>query len=402
MKKRLILYVAAMTVMFSIFTYCPISAANPYVKVVLGERQLELSQSAMIVEGRTLVPLRGVFEAMGADVDFKAPKGIVIERGMMSVYTEIGSDKLSIGGIDILLDVPSQLIDGATYVPLRAITESLGADVDWVEELRTVIITEAGKEKCPDPEIILYSEHGDTVLAPISKAKDYENYGWFLEKQVTMYSLDGRTIEVPESEVSENKTVGWYTSPPLRLYSYDGRYTFCSQEDVAAYEAVGWFTYDGFLENTEYFLSRNLRNQSYYNGYKYIENIVKNFDDSGLDKTKIEEIRIDYINSWRDAIDATIAIVEYEVVTNYEGRKQANITLMNLSKNPVNSFELKFSCRDEYGALTTDSDKHDGTITGWSKKANIPGYSKKSFGWVLANNSKTVSVSDFELTNVNE
>ncbi len=402
MKKRLILLIAAMTVMFSIFNICPVSAANPYVKVVLGERQKELPKSAMIVDGRTLVPLRGVFEAMGADVDFRQPDTIVIRRGQMTLNMQIGTPKISIGGIEISIDVPSRLIDGATYVPLRAVTETLGADVDWVEELRTVIITESGNEKCEDPEIILYSEHGDSVFVPISKAADYLNYGWFLEKQVTMYSLDGRTIEVSESEVSENKTVGWYTSPPVRLYSYDGRYTFCSEEDVAENEAVGWFTYDGFLQNTESFLSRNIRNGTYYDGYKYIENIVKNFDDAGLDKTKIEDMRIDYMNDWRDEIDATIAIVESEVVTNYEGRKQANITLMNLSKNPVNSFELKFSCRDANGALTTDSDKHDGTITGWSKKANIPGYSKKSFGWVLANNSKTVFVSDFELSNVNE
>ena len=130
--------------------------------------------------------------------------------------------------------------------------------------------------------------------------------------------------------------------------------------------------------------------------------IEKNFKDEGIDAAKIEDLRVDYILRWRKAIDATIAIVEYEVVTNYEGRRQANITLMNLSEKPINSFELKFSCRDGNGKLTTDSADHDGTITGWSKKANIAGYSKRTFGWVLANNSQTAYISDFEIKNVNE
>lgn len=401
MKKRLISIAAAAAVAFSIMT-SPVSAASPFVKVVVGDAEIPLSAHARIVNGRTLVPLRGVFEALGADVNYEAPGKIFVQRNETEVSLEIGSAEMAVNGSAIALDEPARLIGGSTFVPLRAVTEALGGEVEWLDELKTVIITEKGKQPAEDPKITLYSENGDTVSVPVSKAAEYENYGWYLEKRVKMYSLDGRECEVPESEVEENKTVGWYTSKPVRMYSYKGDYTFCSEEDVKAYQSVGWFLYDDFVENTNAFLTKSIATGLYYSGYRYIENIEKNFNDNGLDASKVEDIRIDYIKRWRKAIDATIAIVEYEVVTNYEDRRQANITLMNLSEKPINSFELKFSCRDGNGKLTTDSADHDGTITGWSKKANIAGYSKRTFGWVLVNNSQTAYISDFEIKNVNE
>lgn len=401
MKKKLISFAAAAAIAFSIITPS-VFAASPFVKVVVGGGEIPLASHARIQGGRTLVPLRGVFEALGADVGFQAPGTITVKRGETDVSLELGSAEMSVNGAASPLDVPAQLIGDSTFVPLRAVTEALGGEVRWIDELKTVIITEEGKTPAEDPEITLYSENGDKVSVPVSKAQEYLNYGWYLEKRVKMYSIDGRESEVPESEVEENKTVGWYTSKPVRMYSYKGDYTFCSDEDVAAYQSVGWFLYDDFVENTGAFLNKSLATGLYYSGYKYVENIEKNFKDGGLDTSKVEDMRIDYVKRWRKAIDATIAIVEYEVVTNYEGRRQANITLMNLSEKPINSFELKFSCRDENGKLTTDSSDHDGTITGWSKKANIQGYSKRTFGWVLSNNSKTAYISDFELKKVNE
>lgn len=401
MKNKLISLAAAAAVAFSIMT-SPVSAASPFVKVVVGDAEIPLSAHARIADGRTLVPLRGVFEALGADVDFEAPGKIFVRRGETEVSLEIGSSEMVVNGSATALDVSARLIGDSTFVPLRAVTEALGGEVEWNDQLKTVIITEEGKQPSADPEITLYSENGDTVSVPLSKAAEYENYGWYLEKRVKMYSIDGRECEVPESEVEENKTVGWYTSKPVRMYSYKGDYTFCAEEDIRAYQSVGWFLYDDFVENTNAFLTKSIATGLYYSGYKYIENIEKNFKDEGIDAAKIEDLRVDYILRWRKALDATIAIVEYEVVTNYEGRRQANITLMNLSEKPINSFELKFSCRDGNGKLTTDSADHDGTITGWSKKANIAGYSKRTFGWVLANNSQTAYISDFEIKNVNE
>lgn len=402
MKKNIISFISAVAVAVSFIGSCmTVFAANPFVKVIVGGSEAELSAHARIADGRTLVPLRGVFEAMGADVDFTPPSQVSVKRNDVSVTLEIGSDILNVNGTETALDVPAVLIGDSAFVPLRAVTEGLGCDVEWIDALKTVVITENGEDSS-DPEIIMYSENGDTVSVPVSKAEDYKNYGWYLEKQIKMYSIDGRECEVPESEVEENKSVGWYTSKPVRMYSYKGDYCFCADEDVEANENVGWFLYDDFIENTENFLQKSFDTGLYYSGYKYIETIEKNFRETGLDSNDIEHLRINYIKKWRKALDATIAIVEYEVVTNYEGRRQANITLMNLSENPVNSFELKFSCRDSNGQLTTDSSSHDGTITGWSKKANIAGYSKRTFGWVLANNSKTAYISDFELKNVNE
>lgn len=104
-----------------------------------------LNQSPLMVGGRTLVPLRGIFEALGATVVWEgATRTVRAQRGQTSIELTLGNPMASVNGQPVTLDVPAQSVGGLTMVPLRFIGEALGADVDWRPATRTILITSAG------------------------------------------------------------------------------------------------------------------------------------------------------------------------------------------------------------------------------------------------------------------
>ena len=130
-------------------TYVPIStmpssASLPdEIKVILNGAILSFDQQPIIQNGRTLVPLRAIFEALGADVQWEqSTQTVTAVRGNITVSFTIGSNILIKNGEQITLDVSAQIVGGRTLVPARAVAESFGADVKWLESTREVVITE--------------------------------------------------------------------------------------------------------------------------------------------------------------------------------------------------------------------------------------------------------------------
>ncbi len=99
---------------------------------------------------RVLVPLRGVLEKIGASVDWNAETQTVLaEKEGMKILLKIGSSNPTVNGRRVHLDVPAMTIDGTTLVPLRFLSESLGADVKWNDQTSTVSVN-TGQ---PEPNI---------------------------------------------------------------------------------------------------------------------------------------------------------------------------------------------------------------------------------------------------------
>jgi hypothetical protein len=95
-----------------------------------------------IVSGRTLVPVRAIFEALGATVDWdNTTRTATGTKGDTTVTIQIDSTTAYVNGTPVTLDVPAQIIDSRTMVPARFISESLGADVAWDGTTQTVYVT---------------------------------------------------------------------------------------------------------------------------------------------------------------------------------------------------------------------------------------------------------------------
>jgi len=114
------------------------------INVVINGKAFEFDPPPMLENHRTLVPLRALFEALGANVLWEqSTQTVTANIGYTLVTIEIGSNIMLKNGDSIKLDVPAKLVGDRTYIPLRAVAESFGADVDWDGATQTVYITNA-------------------------------------------------------------------------------------------------------------------------------------------------------------------------------------------------------------------------------------------------------------------
>jgi hypothetical protein len=99
------------------------------------------------INGRVLVPLRGVFEQMGATVLWnQQTQTVSAMKSGTDVTLRIGDRMAMINGSAMNLDVPAMVVNGSTMVPIRFVSEALGANVGWfaAQNLVTISTSEAG------------------------------------------------------------------------------------------------------------------------------------------------------------------------------------------------------------------------------------------------------------------
>lgn len=95
----------------------------------------------IIENDRVLVPMRAIFEALGATVDWDGnTKTVTAKKDDIEISMQIGNDILYKNSEKIALDVPAKIVDNRTIVPIRAVSEGLGARVEWNETARAVYI----------------------------------------------------------------------------------------------------------------------------------------------------------------------------------------------------------------------------------------------------------------------
>lgn len=132
------------------------------IKVLINNQPLVVPVSPVIQDGRTLVPLRAIFEALGADVAWDGnTRTVTGARDDTTIKLQIDNKIATINGIPVELDVPARIINDSTLVPVRFIAESLGADVDWHQESQSVIISSDYKIKTYR---VVRVVDGDTII----------------------------------------------------------------------------------------------------------------------------------------------------------------------------------------------------------------------------------------------
>lgn len=114
------------------------------VKIFLNGVKLASDIAFVERNGNVLVPLRTVFEALGATVEWDgATATATCTKGDLIVEIIENSDVAYINGNQVNLDAPGTVIDGDFFIPLQLVSESLGVNVDWIEGLKTVLISTA-------------------------------------------------------------------------------------------------------------------------------------------------------------------------------------------------------------------------------------------------------------------
>ena len=118
---------------------------NPTMTVNGTEKPIDAEGSVpVVVNDRTLLPVRAVVEEMGGTVEWKeSTEQVTLTRGNDVIKMNIGSEKVTLNGEEHTLDAAPTLINDRTMLPIRFIAESFGFTVAWTEETQTVTITAA-------------------------------------------------------------------------------------------------------------------------------------------------------------------------------------------------------------------------------------------------------------------
>lgn len=129
--------------------------ASPIVLTINGNvlDQSTLPMQPVIIDGTTLVPVREVFEALGSAVDYKAQsKEVYIGYNNALIVMKIDSPTYTVDNKEYIFSVKPKIINGKTMIPLRAVSEGLGLNVDWENSTRTISINDNKTQIKPETE----------------------------------------------------------------------------------------------------------------------------------------------------------------------------------------------------------------------------------------------------------
>lgn len=137
MKKNIIALLAAGA---SVFTVS--GAVYAQINVTIDGVPFQSESEPVIENDSTLVPMRDVFEALGAEVQWvESKRAVNAYKGANTMTVTIDSATMTANGEEIELAAPAKIINDKTYVPLRAVSENFNAEVEWDGETRSVTIT---------------------------------------------------------------------------------------------------------------------------------------------------------------------------------------------------------------------------------------------------------------------
>ena len=139
MLKKSGLFICFLILAFLI-TSVTVYAQQP-IRVLLDDRQLNFDVPPTTIDGRTMVPMRVIFEELGAEIEWNASsQSITATRDDINIVLMLNATRMYINSIPFRIDAPATEINGRTFVPLRVIADAFGADVEWDGIARTASI----------------------------------------------------------------------------------------------------------------------------------------------------------------------------------------------------------------------------------------------------------------------
>ncbi|OKP85142.1 hypothetical protein A3844_18000 [Paenibacillus helianthi] len=185
MKKLWISIVVGLLVFPMIFQ-SPAQAGTP-ISIIIDGVPLSTDQPPVMVSGRTMVPLRAIFEAFNANIKWnQKTQTVTATKDDTTVILKIGSKIATINDNSVSLDVPGLNLKGRTMVPTRFVSEAMGREVGWNPKTKVVTITTSA------PNV------GNAGPATSVAAQDVSDFG------------DGRDLQVSFTRAADESLVDHY------------------------------------------------------------------------------------------------------------------------------------------------------------------------------------------------
>jgi hypothetical protein len=181
MKRLTAIIVFTVIMLSSVICYSADSGISVYVNGT--KLAFDKDAAPFIDNGRTLIPIRKVSEALNAKVDWNAADRVVtIVKGLKTITLRIDSDIATIAETgsnpsrsNVTLDVPAKITGNRTYVPFRFVSENLGTKVDWDKKNKIINLT------CP--YVTITYDKTKAAVGEIIKAKvmlnNFESIGGY-------------------------------------------------------------------------------------------------------------------------------------------------------------------------------------------------------------------------------
>ncbi|MDF2548799.1 MAG: hypothetical protein K0R93_3697 [Anaerosolibacter sp.] len=160
-------------IIFAVLLPVPLSVgATQETKVTIDGQQLSFDVPPTLVQGRTLVPLRTIFESLGAKIEWDAAtKTVTGTKGNTIIILTVDKKTATVNGKAVELEVPGTIINNRTLVPARFIAEALGANVGWDGNTKTVIIKSTADDAVTTYKITKIVD-GDTIEIDYNGTKE--------------------------------------------------------------------------------------------------------------------------------------------------------------------------------------------------------------------------------------
>lgn len=284
MLKKISVFFTLIAVVFAVCgANLPARANTAPIRMVLNGRQITSDVAPVIQNGRTLVPFRAIFEALGADVEWNERTNMVSGyRGPSFVLLQPGSTRGWITGREVRLDVGPVIISGRTMVPLRFVAESLGAQVEWVDSTRTINITDTPYPTSP--------QDGRTGEFRTLYSAELTTLNYLTSGNSSVHTLAANIVEA----LVEYDSFGvlrpglakhWTVSPNGLVYTFTLK------------DGVKWYTHDGreyadveaqdFVDAMRYVLTKSNASGTANIVYRFIANAEEFFNGTITDFSRV-------------------------------------------------------------------------------------------------------------------
>lgn len=240
-------FVCSLFAVGAMFCFASAVYAGSNVSVKVNDTKVLFEQEPVIENGRTLIPLRGVFNALNCETEWQpATKTVVVKKGNDVVSLNIGDYNVYKNGkISAKIDVPAKVINGRTMVPIRGVFELFDNYVGWNESERTVeIYSPDGNNVDVDLKEISEKNKAGSILQncnTVEKSAVYSN-GNSLKTTYTKDQNDKLTISVSGSTINS-----YYTEADRIYYENFNANSYIiadilgnSKEYLDGYDSVGW------------------------------------------------------------------------------------------------------------------------------------------------------------------
>ncbi|MBC5806831.1 MAG: copper amine oxidase N-terminal domain-containing protein [Candidatus Eremiobacteraeota bacterium] len=174
--------------------------------------------AALVRGGTLLVPLRSMFEQMGATVTFDAgSKSVTASKPGSQVRVTLGKNQVIINGESRPLDVPPMMYKGVLLVPIRVISEALGAYVQWVPEQHVAVVRYQPPTPVPAPSPTEAATPVPTPSATPTPAPAAPHYLGFIQGGFTRGRIYNEFAAGVNSRNASYVAAGAYLFDPLAV-----------------------------------------------------------------------------------------------------------------------------------------------------------------------------------------